>query len=102
MEEVELKLKLIEKILELTEGDKMLWQYDIKEEGYVSSYENFKLIQRDFQYIPQLFIDGFAFSLDGNKLVIAITNNIAKQNYKKKLSGKSKIYEFFGLGNYII
>ena len=102
MEEVELKLKLIEKILELTEGDKMLWQYDIKEEGYVSSYENFKLIQRDFQYIPQLFIDGFAFSLDGNKLVIAITNNIAKQNYKKKLSGKSKIYEFFGLGNDII
>ena len=100
MEEVE--LKLIEKILELTEGDKMLWQYDIKEEGYVSSYENFKLIRRDFQYIPQLFIDGFAFSLDGNKLVIAITNNIAKQNYKKKLSGKSKIYEFFGLGNYII
>ena len=100
MEEVD--LKLLEKILELTERDKMLWQYDIKEEGYVSSYENFKLIQRDFQYIPQLFIDGFAFSLDGNKLVIAITNNIARQNYKKKLSGKNKIYEFFGLGNYII
>ena len=95
-------LKLLEKILELTERDKMLWQYDIKEEGYVSSYENFKLIQRDFQYIPQLFIDGFAFSLDGNKLVIAITKNIARQNYKKKLSGKNKIYEFFGLGNYII
>lgn len=100
MEEVD--LKLLEKILELTERDDMLWRYDIKEDGYASSFENFKFLQRNFQYLPQLFIDGFAFSLDGNKLVIAITKNIARQNYKKKLSGKSKIYEFFGLGNYII
>ena len=100
MEEVD--LKLIEKILELTERDEILWYYNIKEDGYASSFENFKFLQRNFQYLPQLFIDGFAFSLDGNKLVIAITKNIARQNYKKKLSGKNKIYEFFGLGNYII
>ena len=68
----------------------------------IQTFENFKFLQRNFQYLPQLFIDGFAFSLDGNKLVIAITKNIARQNYKKKLSGKNKIYEFFGLGNYII